>query len=132
MAQGAHQSNFFQGDVFMRFVFRRLAISLASLTLSAALAAPAFADSTAQTFTGEVSDSMCGAKHMEGSPAECTKACVKQGSKYALVVGEKVYTLESSDKAVLSKLDELAGQKAKVKGVAKGDTIAVSSVAAGK
>ncbi len=115
----------------MRFAFRQLTVSLGVLTLGLALTAPTFADS-AKTFTGQVSDAMCGAKHMEGSPAECTKACVKQGSKYALVVGEKVYTLDSSDKAVLGKLDELAGQKASVKGVANGDNIAVSSVMAAK
>ena len=116
----------------MRFAFRKLAVSLAALTLTAALSAPVFADNNAQTFTGEVSDAMCGAKHMEGTPSECTKACVAKGSKYALVVGDKVYTLESSDKAVLGKLDELAGQKAKVKGVAKGETINVSAVTAPK
>jgi hypothetical protein len=86
-----------------------------------------------QAFTGEVSDSMCGAKHMmEGSAAECTRACVKKGSNYALVVGDKVYTLNASDKATQEKLDELAGQKATVMGKADGDTIAVSSVAATK
>lgn len=86
-----------------------------------------------QAFTGEVSDSMCGAKHMmEGSAAECTRACVKKGSNYALVVGDKVYTLNASDKATQDKLDQLAGQKAKVMGKADGDTIAVSSVDAAK
>ncbi len=115
----------------MRFAFRKLTVSLAVLVVSLALAAPTFADS-AKTFTGEVSDAMCGAKHMEGAPAECTRVCVSKGSKYALVVGDKVYTLDSSNKAVLAKLYDLAGQKATVKGVAKEDTIAVSSVMAAK
>jgi len=75
---------------------------------------------------------MCGAKHMSGPPAECTRACVKQGSKYALVVGDKVYTLQTDDKATLAKLDSLAGEKAKVSGSLDGDTIKVSSVAAGQ
>ena len=44
-----------------------------------------------QTFTGEVGDSMCGRKHMEDEPAaECTRACVAHGSKYALIVGDKI------------------------------------------
>lgn len=86
-----------------------------------------------QAFTGEVSDSMCGAKHMmEGSDAECTRACVRKGSNYALVVGDKVYTLNTSDKAALAQLDQLAGQKATVMGKADGDTIAVNSVTAAK
>ena len=96
------------------------------------MAMPSFA-AKAETFTGEVGDSMCGAKHeMGGSKAECTKECVKQGSKYALVVGDKVYTLETTDKAALDQLDKLSGMNAKVTGAANGTTIQVSSVAAAK
>ena len=83
-----------------------------------------------QTFTGEVSDSMCGASHMmAGKKANCTHACVQKGSSYALVVGDKVYTLKASDKAVQDKLSELAGEQAKVTGAADGETIEVSAVA---
>jgi hypothetical protein len=82
-----------------------------------------------QTLTGQVSDAMCGAKHqMPGNPAACARACVEHGSKYALVVGDKVYTLETSDKAALDKLNELAGAKAKVTGEVEGETIAVKTV----
>jgi hypothetical protein len=82
-----------------------------------------------KTFTGTVSDSMCGAKHaMPGDAAACTRACVGKGSKYALVVGDKVYTLETSDKAALATLDKQAGEKATVTGTEKDNTIAVSSV----
>ena len=91
------------------------------------------AAAASQTFTGEVSDSMCGAKHMmAGKEADCTRACVKKGSSYALVVGDKVYTLKTDDKAALAELDKLAGEKAKVSGTADGDTIAVSKVSAAK
>ncbi len=82
-----------------------------------------------QTFTGVVTDSMCGKKHtmMPGKPdSECVRACVKAGSKYALVVGDKVYTMSGDAKS----FDALAGQKAKVTGELKGDTIAVTSIAA--
>lgn len=82
--------------------------------------------------TGEVSDAMCGAKHeMGGKAADCTHACVKHGSKYALVVGDKVYTLETSDKATLDKLSDLAGAKATITGEVDGTSVAVKSVAAG-
>ena len=83
-----------------------------------------------QGFTGEVSDSMCGKKHMMGgsSGAACTRACVKDGSDYALVVGDKVYTLKG-DKATI---DKFAGQQAKVTGKATGSTIQVASIAAAK
>jgi len=80
-----------------------------------------------------VSDAMCGANHMmAGDAAECTRACIRKGSKYALVVGDKVYTLDTSDKAALDQLDKLADKQAKVTGEANGDTIAVLSVAAAK
>jgi len=87
------------------------------------------AASKAQTFTGEVSDSMCGAKHMMENKADCTRTCVSKGSNYALVVGDKVYTLHTSDKAALDQLNTLAGEQAKVTGTANGDTIEVSKVA---
>jgi hypothetical protein len=61
-----------------------------------------------QTFTGKVSDTMCGAKHHEGiSPADCVRACVSHGAKYALVVGNKVYTLDTADQATLGQLNKL-------------------------
>jgi hypothetical protein len=85
----------------------------------------------AETFTGEVSDSMCGAKHGMPDKAACTRACVKKGSNYALVVGDKVYTLQGSE-ATKAKLDKLAGENAKVTGTANGDTIEVSKVSAAK
>jgi hypothetical protein len=83
-----------------------------------------------QKFTGEVGDAMCGKQHMEGTPAECTRACVSKGSKYALIVGDKVYILNTTDKAALAALDQQAGKNATVTGTLDGDTIEVSSVAA--
>lgn len=87
------------------------------------------------TLTGEVGDAMCGRKHMEDEPAaECTRACTSHGSKFALIVhekaGDRVYTLDTSDKAALATLDKQAGKMATVTGTMEGDTIEVSSVAA--
>jgi hypothetical protein len=114
----------------MRNNLNKIGITFATLLMAAAFTLPsAFAAS--QTYTGEVSDAMCGAKHQMSDAAACTRACVKHGSKYALVVGDKVYTLDAKDKAAV-KLNELAGKKASVKGTAKGDTIEVSSVMAAK
>lgn len=107
---------------------QKLAIGLAALLLSAGLAFAGEKDKQ-ETMTGVVSDAMCGAKHaMPGGAVQCTRDCAKQGSKYALVVGDKVYTLEGGDKTAL---DKLAGAKAKVTGTVKGDTITVSAVGAG-
>ncbi len=83
------------------------------------------------TLTGEVGDSMCGRKHMEDEPAaECTRACVAHGSKYALIVGDKIYTLDTGDKASLATLDKQAGKQTTVTGSLDGDTLSVSSVTA--
>jgi hypothetical protein len=83
-----------------------------------------------QTLTGVISDSMCGATHMEKdkSPAECTHMCVKQGMKYSLVADKKVYTLVGHE----ADLDKLAGQKATVKGTVNADYVTVDSVAPAK
>jgi hypothetical protein len=115
----------------MKFRMQKLGLSLFLLTLSAVLTLPAFAAS--KTYTGVVSDAMCGAKHaMPGDDAGCTRACVSKGSKYALVVGDKVYTIETSDKAALDVLDKQAGAKVTVTGTEKDNTITASSVAAAK
>ena len=111
----------------------QLRTGLALIIFVAGVLTSALAAGKSQMFTGEVSDAMCGAKHMmDGSAADCTRACVGKGSKYALVVGDKVYTLDAKDKASLDELDKLAGKQAKVKGSADGDTITVTSVAAAK
>lgn len=102
-----------------------------TLALSAGLSVPSALAAKGKTYTGTVSDSMCGAKHaMAGDDAACTRACVSKGSKYALVVGDKVYTLDTSDKAALETLDKQAGAKATVMGTEKDNTISVSSVKA--
>ena len=85
-----------------------------------------------QTLTGEIGDAMCGRKHMEGAPADCTRTCVQHGSKYALVVGDKIYALDTSDKALLAFLDKQAGKNATVTGTVSGDSIEVSTAVAAK
>jgi len=105
----------------------KLGYLLPTLVLTATLIVPA-AFAKGKTFTGTVSDSMCGAKHAMPDAAACTRACVGKGSKYTLVVGDKVYTLDTSDKATLETLDKQAGSKATVTGTEKDNTITVTSV----
>jgi hypothetical protein len=109
----------------------RLGLSRAVALLFGLAAVLAFAADKPQPFTGKVSDSMCGAHHMMAgvSDADCTRACIKQGAKYALVVGDKVYILEGGDANMLYKL---AGQKATVTGTLKEKAISVTSVAPAK
>ena len=78
------------------------------------------------SWSGTISDSNCGAKHVsEGNPAECTRACVAKGASYALVSGQTVYVLKGGDTA---SLDKLAGEKVTISGSLDGNTIEVSSV----
>jgi hypothetical protein len=110
---------------------RLILIAVLGIAVHLFVAGPAAAAGK-QTLTGEVGDAMCGKKHMEGTAADCTRTCVSHGSKYALVVGDKIYTLESSDKAVLSVLDQQAGKNATVTGTVNGASVEVSSAVAAK
>lgn len=90
---------------------------------------------SAQTMTlqGIVSDQMCGAHHMMAgaSAQKCTRECVGMGSPYALVVGDRVYTLQANPE-VKKELYALAGALAVVKGTISGMTVQVITVAPGK
>jgi hypothetical protein len=80
-----------------------------------------------RVFAGLITDEHCGARHDMDSgmnPTECTKMCVRTGSKYVLVVGEKRYALVGGE----NQFDDLAGQRANVAGILDGNTIKVSSV----
>jgi len=109
---------------------RKVGVLLSTILLIVGLSA-SLAFAAGKTYTGTVSDAMCGAKHM-GPAAECTRGCVSKGSKYALVVGDKVYTLDTTDKAALATLDKQAGAQVTVTGTEKDNTITVSSVKADK
>ncbi len=79
-----------------------------------------------KTLAGVVSDAMCGQTHMmkDRPDADCLRYCVKQGNKYALVVGKSVYTLKGHE----AELDKYAAQKVTVKGTVKGETLTIESV----
>ena len=81
-----------------------------------------------QTFAGMITDSRCGARHRmnsDKSSSECARSCVRHGAHYVLVDGEKVYALEDDP----AQLEKLAGERANVVGLLKGDTIKVEAVA---
>lgn len=95
--------------------------------------APLSASPAKQTFTGTITDDMCGkAGHsqmqMGPTDAACTTACVEaHGATYVLYDGKNVYTL--SDQRTPEKY---AGQKVKVVGTldVKSKTIQVDSITA--
>ena len=87
-----------------------------------------------KTITGQITDTMCGASHQKMahgaqkmSAHDCTLACVKNGSKYAVVSRGKVYEVSNQDAAGLS---EHAGHTVKVTGEvsADGKSITVSKI----
>ena len=104
---------------FMRFV-----VVCAFLAASTAFAT---------TWTGKISDSMCGAEHKTAaehdttkmSDRDCTLACVKNGGKYVFVSKGKVYNIANQD---YSGLSEHAGHTVKLTGDMSGDTITVSDI----
>lgn len=110
----------------MRTQTKTVIATLLAVVLAATVAATAANQD--KTLTGVISDSMCGASHMakDKTAAECTRMCVKDGSKYALVAGDKVYTLSGHE----AELDKLAGAKATIKGDVSGTNVKVSSVQA--
>ncbi|HUS05242.1 MAG TPA: hypothetical protein VMZ52_03030 [Bryobacteraceae bacterium] len=75
----------------------------------------------AQTWTGKISDSDCGAKHMSGaehggkamSDRDCTIACVKKGGKYVFVSKGKVHPIKNQD---FAGLEQHAGHTVKLTG----------------
>jgi len=111
----------------MKITFSTKAILvLAATALVGTVSMHAQASGEKKTLTGVVSDAMCGQAHMmkDKSDAVCLRYCVKQGNKYALVVGKTVYTLEGHE----AELDKYGAQKVTVKGTVKGETVTVESV----
>jgi len=106
---------------------RRICYLCVGLLLGSSLSIAGVPKAGTKTFVGNVSDSMCGLKHiMPGkTDKECTLECVKAGSKYVLAdpATGKVYQLSDQKKP-----EEFAGQKVKVTGTLKGDTITVTAI----
>ena len=104
------------------------------LVLAAAFCLGSAGFAAEQTWTGKISDSMCGASHtgMEHGgkkvdDRECTLACVKGGAKYVFAGDGKVYEIENQG---LAALKEHAGHSVKLTGELSSDgkTIKVSKI----
>jgi len=80
-----------------------------------ALAGLLTAGAAPETFTGVITDTMCGARHgmLKGQPDdECIKACVKGSSVYALFDGKNVLKLSDQKNSA-----KLSAKRVKVTGV---------------
>ena len=114
-----------------------LALLIATLGFVAGAAAGSFAQPqtrralTEQTYEGVVTCSRCGARHSAAlgrAAADCTRICVHNGAKFALVDGDRTYLLEGE----LYALKRVAGERVSITGVATGNAIRVSSVSVPK
>jgi hypothetical protein len=116
----------------MRFRTARI-LSLAvvlSLVAASGLRAQSNDQAAEQKWTGNISDSMCGKSHGAngGTMAkdhDCTLTCVKGGSAYVFVVGDKIYKLADQK---MPDLERHAGHRVEIAGTMKGDTITVTKV----
>jgi hypothetical protein len=88
--------------------------------------------SAQQSWSGQISDSMCKAKHEEAAEGagkmadhDCTVSCVKGGSKYVLMVDGKMYQIANQS---FADLEKYAGAKVNVSGDVKADTITVTKI----
>ncbi len=107
---------------------KKLVYFALAILVSASLSLAASKGGKKKTFTGNISDAMCGLKHMmPGGDKECTLRCVNGGSKFVLAdaAHKKVYQLSDQEKP-----KEFAGQKVKVTGTLSGDIIQVASIKA--
>jgi hypothetical protein len=104
-----------------------------SIAVMATMLAATPASAADQTWTGKISDSMCGAAHKKMaehgaakmSDRDCTLACIKEGGKYVFVHNGKVHEIENQEFAALQ---EHAGHTVKLTGIMTGNTIKISNV----
>jgi hypothetical protein len=105
-----------------------------SLVAASLFFAASLAGQGQTTLTGQITDSMCKAKHEEAAEGagkmadhDCTVSCVKGGSKYALLVDGKVYQISNQ---TFADLEKNAGHAVKVTGEVKGDAVTVTRIEA--
>ncbi len=97
---------------------------------------PAF--TAEQTWTAQISDSMCrkvhpedadaaaGGKQGEPEPHDCTLSCVRGGSKFVMVADDKVFQIANQD---LPALTTHAGHEGvKISGELKGDVVTITKI----
>jgi hypothetical protein len=102
---------------------------ISSVVAGLFLAVPALA--AEQTWTGQISDSMCGAKHVSAEPGkknvsdrECALACAEKGAQFVLVSGGRVYKLTNHD----ADLKVHADHTVSLTGDVTGETIRVTKI----
>jgi Cu/Ag efflux protein CusF len=110
--------------------------ALVALTVKWGAASASASNHEEKTWSGQISDGMCGADHSAmaeaGKPVvahDCTLVCVKGGSKFVFVSGGKVYNIANQGFGELAKL---AGRNVALSGElgSDGKTLSVSKLIA--
>ncbi|HTS12937.1 MAG TPA: hypothetical protein VMH00_12525 [Candidatus Limnocylindrales bacterium] len=105
---------------------KRVLICAAAMLFAGSLALAGHDDAKKGTWSGVVTNDMCGAKDASMAKAACTKTCVKEhGAKYALYnpADKMVYVLEPQDK-----VDGAEGKTVTVKGTMEGKVIKIEAI----
>jgi ATP/ADP translocase len=105
---------------------KRLVLAMVAVLFAVGLSAARQDNAKPGSWSGTITNNMCGAKDASAAKAECTTKCVKShGAKYALYdeADKKVYILDPQDKA-----EGHAGHDVTVTGTLDGDTIHISSL----
>ena len=103
-----------------------------AVVVSIACVTPVFG--AEQTWTGTISDNLCGASHMANehgtkmTDRECALACAAKGATFVLVSDGKVYKLTNHD----ADLKVHAGQTVMLTGDLNNETIRVSKIETAK
>jgi hypothetical protein len=88
---------------------------------------------TPQSWTGQISDSICGATHKKMNAnskekltdRECTLQCIQDGAKFVFVNNGHVIQIENQD---FAGLPEHAGHTAEVSGVLTGASMKITAI----
>lgn len=105
------------------------AMAIAASLVTISLASAQEKKAAEETWTGNISDAMCGKSHGANGGTmqkdhDCTVKCAAKGS-YVFVVGDKIYKIADQK---MKELEVHAGHRVEIAGTLKGDTITVSKV----
>jgi hypothetical protein len=106
-----------------------IAVAVFALSVTTLVAAPR----TSHTWSGRISDSMCGATHSASNKHggtkmtahDCAEGCIKQGAQYVFVAKGHVYEISNQ---TFADLDVHAGHSVRLTGQMTGNSIAVSGI----
>jgi len=77
-------------------------------------------------YSGVITDAHCGPKHSDSGKgaSECARMCVRNGSRYTIVDGDKKYEVVGN----VAEFDEFAGQRVNLIAQLHGNTLKVISI----